>query len=147
MSTPAHVLVTKDKVQRYLGESFGAVEVGPRGEFTLQQGSSRIFIECDDWHEERSIVRLTVPLLFGCEPTPALFRHVALHADDYLFGHLSAFESDGKIDVFFTHVLLGEYLDSEELFHAVLGMAAVGDKIDNELQAEFGGRRFHEEVV
>jgi hypothetical protein len=39
-------------------------------------------------------VGIRVPLLFGCAPSAELFQHIALRADDYIFGHLSAFEAE-----------------------------------------------------
>lgn len=47
--------------------------------------------------------------------------------------------------IFFTHSLLGDYLDEDELVRAVTGMLVVADEIDDELEKQFGGRRFHDE--
>ena len=43
------------------------------------------------------------------------------------------------------HNLLGDYLDEAELVETVLLLANVADDVDDELKAEFGGERFHEE--
>src|SRR5215211_489784 len=145
VSTPTHILLLKDKVQRYLSELVNSFEVTRDGDFTFQQGLSRIFIRCDTWYEDRTLVRLTVPLLLDVEPSADLFEYVALHADDFVFGHLAAHRNEqDRVDLFFVHILLGDYLDPEELMSAVGGMAVSADELDNELQAEFGGRRFHE---
>jgi hypothetical protein len=139
------ILVLKDKVQRYLSELVGTVEIDRDGDFTLRHGSSRVFVRCAELKGDRTYVAITVPLLFGCQASPELFRHVATHADDWVFGHLSAHEGDDGVAVFFTHRLLGDYLDPEELKSAVGGVAATADDLDNELQGQFGGRRFHED--
>jgi hypothetical protein len=140
------VLVLKDKVQRYLGELVGTVEIDRNGCFTFQYGSARVFVGCEQLSEDRTYVSIRVPLVFECAPSPELFRHIATHADDWIFGHLSAHEGDDGVTISFTHQLLGDYLDPEELRSAVAAMVHTGDELDNELQARFGGVRFHDDV-
>jgi hypothetical protein len=141
------LLVLKDKVQRYLSEMVGVVQVDEHGNFTVQSGSTRVFVECRKLGEERTAVSVFVPILLNCPPSQELFHYIATHAGDYLFGHLSAHERDGTVDVLFTHGLLGDFLDPEELQTAVAILATVGDELDNQLQPMFGGQRFHEEVA
>jgi hypothetical protein len=140
------VLVLKDKVQRFLTDLVGGFEVDRDGDFTFQYGSARVFVRCGEISDDRTFVGLTVPLLFDVPPSTELFKHIALHADDWIFGHLSAAERGGNVDVFFTHRLLGDYLDPEEFRSALGGLVGTADTLDNELQQQFGGRRFHEDV-
>jgi hypothetical protein len=67
--------------------------------------------------------------------------------DDWHFGHLSLTENkdDNRLKLWLTHSLLGDYLDVEELKTAVAGMASNADRLDDELQARFGGDRYHED--
>lgn len=139
------VLVLKDKVQRYLTDLVGSVQIDRDGDFTARQGSSRIFIRCVEWGEDKTIVTLMVPLLLDVQPSAELFRHVALHSNDWIFGHLYAVERDGRAELHLGHKLLGDYLDPEELKSAVAGMALTADHIDDELKNQFGGNRFHED--
>jgi hypothetical protein len=146
MGTPPQVLVLKDKVQRYLNDAVGRVEIDRDGDFTFQFGSSRIFIRCDALGEEHSVVRFTMLLLIDVPPTPELYRYVATEGS-YTFGHLAIGEQDGRATIFYSHSLLGDYLDPEE-FHAAVGaMVNTGDDLDNQLKQMFGGRLFHEEPV
>jgi len=142
------MLVLRDRVQRYLTDAFGTVQVGQGGTFSLQAGSARVFVSCREWPDnDRRLVHLAAPVLQGCTASPELFEHIATRADDYLFGHLSADrEQDGTINVWFTHTLLGDYLDPEELEYAVGGVGGTADQLDDELKARFGGRRFHEDA-
>ena len=137
----------KAKVQEILSQSFNGVTLERSGDLSLRHGSSRAFVRV--WAKEgaeATFVAVTVPLLFDVKSTPALYEYVALHADDYIFGHLSLYRNDnGNMQVFLTHNLLGDYLDAEELAHAVAGMLGVADDIDDQLQAQFGGTKFHEE--
>ena len=135
------------KVQQMLVQNFNGVTLEKDGDFSLRNGSARSFVRV--WSREnldRVIVTVTVPLLFGVSPTPELFRHLAFHADDYIFGHLSAVEADnGTVTIMFTHALLGDFLDEPELTSAVVGLLGVADDLDDELMAQFGGERFHEQ--
>jgi hypothetical protein len=143
MATPTNVLVLKDKVQRYLNEAIGAVEVDRDGDFTFPFGSSRIFIRCSAVGES-SVVHLTMLLLNDVTPTPELYKYVATEGG-YTFGHLTVAEQEGRATVFYTHALLGDHLDPQELLAAVGAMVNTGDDLDNRLQAMFGGRLFHEQ--
>ncbi len=40
-----------------------------------------------------------------------------------------------------THTLLGDYLDEEELHNAVGAVVTTADRLDDELQSRFGGKR------
>lgn len=140
------VAATRAKVQQYLTQNFNNVNIDKDGDFSLRNGSARIIVRVwtrDD--VEWTIVGLWVPLLTEVKETPELFEHIALHADDYIFGHLNAYRREDGIMISLNHNLLGDYLDEDELARAVGGMAGVADDIDDELRAQFGGKRFHED--
>lgn len=140
----ANLGIVKDKVQRILAENFNGVELGKAGNFTLRHESARLFIDFIP-QETRVIVNLVAPLLLKVTPTPELFHYIAVHGDDYIFGHLSADETDDGVVVLFSHALLGDYLDDEELLASVRGVLGGGNELDDELQAQFGGTKFHED--
>jgi hypothetical protein len=144
-----HVLLLKDKVQRYLADMVGAVQLTPDGAYSFQAGSAQVFVRCMQWGTgDRTLVSIVCPVLFGAARSPELYEHVALHADDYLFGHLSAtYQDDGTVSVFFTHTLLGDYLDPEELKQAVGGVVTTANTLDDDLKTRFGGSRFHDDVA
>lgn len=140
------VAATRAKVQRYLTQNFTDVNVDKEGDYSLRHGSSRLFVKTRTRDTaDFTWVTLEVPLLFEVPDTPAVFEYVALHADDYIFGHLSAYRGEKGITVYFTHSLLGDYLDEDELERAVGLMLSVANDLDNELMDKFGGTVFHEE--
>lgn len=143
------LLVLKDKVQRFLADMVGGLQLTATGDFTFQFGSARVFINCASFGPAGdTLVRVTAPVLFECKPSPELYEHIATHSDDYLFGHLSAqTQQDGTVAVMFTHILLGDFLDPEELKRAVGGVVSTADQIDDELKTRFGGKRFHDDVT
>ena len=136
----------KAKVQSYLAQDFSGVTLEDDG-FSLRHGSARAFVRVYQRADDGPIIiNITVPLLFGVRDGADLHQYVAFHADDYLFGHLSLYrQEDGRVDVFMTHHLLGDYLDQAELGHAIGGLLVTGNDLDDELQTTFGGNKFHED--
>ncbi|HUG86147.1 MAG TPA: hypothetical protein VMM13_16405 [Euzebya sp.] len=139
-----HMLVAKDKVQRYLSELV-RFEVDSQGRYTFRHGSSRCFIYIEDFGDEDTLVRVDIPLLFKVTPTAELYRAVATNS--YKFGTLSVSDPDdsGTVTVMYRHTLLGTYLDPEELKLAVALMAKTADDVDTEYLKRFGGEMFHED--
>ena len=116
------------------------------GALRLDTIEQRVFVTCDELSEDGpTVVHLEAPLLFDVPESDDLFEFIALHADDYVFGHLSARRTKDGILVMFTHTLLGDYLDAEELIQAAVAVVGVGNELDDDLQRTYGGTRFHEE--
>lgn len=139
----SNVLEIKDRVQRYLA-SATAVEVTQDGQMTFRHGSARFFIRVAE-HADSVMIWVFSPLAFKIPPSPEVFKFVALHSDDYIFGHMSAVETDEGVRIDLTHTLLGDFLDEEELHWAVGAMAAAGDELDDKIVGQFGGNVFHED--
>lgn len=140
------VAATRSKVEQYLTENFEDVDIAPDSSYSLRRGSARIFVtvrthDDTDW----TWVTLEAPLLSNVKETSDVFEHVALHGDDFIFGHLSAVRTDNGLDIQFTHALLGDFLDEDELVKAVRGMLVIADNMDDELAEIFGGDRFHDD--
>lgn len=137
----------KAKVQQLLVDRYNGVSLEKFGEFSLRHESARAFVRVFQPDADGEVfVKVVAPVLFGVTDGPDLWKHVAYHADDYFFGHLSLeTDSDGETSIFFTHLLLGDYLDAEELHWALGACLTTANNLDDELQAQFGGRRFHEE--
>lgn len=139
----SNLVAVKDKVQRILTNEFNSIDIDKNGRFSLRYESARLFVYAVD-QEKRVVINLECPLLFKVKPTPELYKHLALHGDDFFFGHLSATETDDGIVIMFTHSLLGDYLDEQELLQAVFGVLGKGNDLDDELQGKFGGEKMHE---
>ena len=141
----SNILEVKDRVQRYLSEMLSRFDVDDKGRFSFRFGSSRIFLSVLDLKNGDIVVRIDSPVLLEVPLSPELYKYIALHSDDYIFGHLSLSERNDLGLVMLSHTLLGDYLDAEELHSAVGAVAGTADSMDDELQEVFGGRRFHEE--
>lgn len=143
---PGDVAAALARVQQYLTQNFGSVNIDANGSYSMRHGSSRIFVRVQTQDEiDWTLVSLSIPLLLRVKETPAVFEYVSLHADDYIFGHLSVTRTDEGLVLFLNHSLLGDYLDEEELCRAVAFMLGSADNLDDELEAQFGGDRYHED--
>jgi hypothetical protein len=140
------VAALRSKVQQYLTQNFGDVNIHKDGDFSLPLGSTRVYVYSRA-HDDADFtwVKLEIRLLDEVKETPEVFEYIALHADDYMFGHLNAYRGKDGLSIFLSHTLLGDYLDEQELFHAVGGMLVTADKLDDDLKTQFGGTRFNEE--
>lgn len=140
------VAAARGKVQQYLTNNFGDVNIDKDGDFSLPHGSTRIFVRTQTADDaEFTWITLDVPMLRDVKETPQVFEYVALHADQYVFGHLNAARTDDGLMIFLSHTLLGDYLDEQELLHAVGAMLGTADKLDDDLKTQFGGTRFRED--
>ena len=146
----ATVEQTMMKVQRILTGPMGLKVMLHEDRFrlTFNDTSTHLTIWVREWGaddegEPRTVVLVTAPILWGVPPTPALFEWVARHGGSRWFGHVEAHESDdtGKVDLIFSHTLLGDTLDQPELEAAMWGLLSVADSWDDELKGKFGGRR------
>lgn len=139
------VLQTKEKVQRFLTDLVERVGIDKDGDFHFRHGSAHIFVRVSEWHDEETLVRVWAPMNIGITPTPEFYRYIALEGSNYLFGRLDAIEEEGKVNVYFAHMLLGTYLDPEELKSVAAVVAKTADELDNTIKERFGGSVFHEE--
>lgn len=139
------VAEVKEKVQRTLAKEFGTISVDADGDYWVTAGSARVYVAVKEWGE-RSVVDVFAQTNFGLTPSPELYEWVAKHTSSYRFGHVSLIEfDDGSARVDFRHLLLGDFLDPDELLVAVRAVGITADEIDDEIKDRFGGRRFHDD--
>ncbi len=135
----------KEKVQRTLAREFGTISVDSDGDYWVTAGSARVYVSVREW-VERTIVDVFAQTNFGLTPSPELYEWVAKHSSSYRFGHVSLVDlGDGSARIDFRHMLLGDFLDPEELLVAVRAVGFTADEIDDEIKDQFGGRRFYDE--
>lgn len=132
----------KAKVQRILTEEFGTVSIDRDGDFSVTYGSAMAFITFADL-EQFVVVEIAAYVLSDVPVTPELLRYAALEGG-HVFGHMSVLVDDGGDTgtLVFSHTLLGDFLDKDELLLALEWVAGTADDVDDELQAQFGGTVF-----
>lgn len=94
-----------------------------------------------------TVVRVSVPILRSMPATPALNEYIAFEGHQgWVFGRLSlATTDDGTCELSASHVLLGDFLDADELKYVVHGMARSVETGDDSLLSRFGGELVHAE--
>lgn len=118
--------------------------VDREGRCCLRYRSAQANVEV--WERaDRRFVRIEAPVLFKAEDSPELYRHVAVHANDFVFGHLSAVPTPPGVMVVLSHCLLADYLDAEELMIAVGAMLGSADSMGRQLKESFGGCLYHDD--
>ena len=147
----ADVDQTMMKVQRLLTGPMG-LRISLQGEtitVSFSDSSTRIGQNFTAWGQNKAgdpstLVQLSSPLLWGVEPTPAVYEWIARQGGKYYFGHVTAYDDSseaGKLFLMMSHTLLGDYLDEEELHWALHTMLRIADELDDELKGKFGGKR------
>jgi Putative bacterial sensory transduction regulator len=134
-----NVSETRDRVASMLTDLVGRVDLLPGGDLSFQYESARVFLGVVP-NGDSTVVNIVAWTNVDLEPTPGLYQFVALHADDWVFGHLAMGESEGLAHIGFRHTLLGDFLDEQELRTAVVAVAHTANEIDNEIKEMFGGR-------
>ncbi len=141
MSEPSQkVEALRNKIQKYLSQRNLSYEVRPSGDLWIREGSTVVAIVLSDWNEQ-TLVSVMAPVALDVKKVTAeLTRFLAEKNNDLLFGKFSLNPEDNSI--WYTHVLLGDYLDEEELFVAVAQVAITADEYDEQVSKMARGRRW-----
>jgi hypothetical protein len=136
----------KEKLQNYLTDFVGSIDLLPDGRLGFEQGSTKLFVRVgeNDAKEWRYAI-FTAPLALNVPTSPELFKWVALHTGDYIFGHIECIidnEDAPTATLIYSHTLLLDYLDAEEVRRATSAVVFTADGLDDEVVAKFGGVRY-----
>lgn len=142
---PADVDLVRQKVQQYLVDGVGPINIDEDGDLSFQVESARVFVHVQAHpNGEAVIVHCFSQVLHDVPPSPEFLAYVAT-TDDWVFGALTASaQDDGNYLLIMRQTLLGDYLDQEELLYVAFGIVTATNEIDSDLAARFGGRVFHE---
>jgi hypothetical protein len=132
----------KTTIEKYLTESFGGFLKDQNENYVLQAGSARVLVIPLDWVEGQTLIKIVALVNRDSTSIDALAKYLATENLKLIFGKFSL-EPNSKM-VFFEHTLLGDFLNRKELEIAVKAIASTADKYDDEIQAQFGGKKFGE---
>ncbi|MDY7039322.1 MAG: YbjN domain-containing protein [Chloroflexota bacterium] len=129
----------RGKVETYLSQKQLSYEVKPSGSLWIRQGSTIVTINPIQWGEQ-TLVKLAAPVALNVTKiTPQLTRFLVEKNYQLLFGKFSL-DTEGNA-VWYEHVLLGDFLDAEELFVAVAAVALTADEYDEQVAKMAQGKR------
>ena len=96
-------------------------------------------------NRDQALVRLTAQVVAGVRPEAALLRRLLILNGRLRFGAF-AYEPDGDL-ILFTHSLLGgATLNPNEVMAAVHDVALAADRYDDQIVAQYGGRRMQDVI-
>jgi hypothetical protein len=101
-------------------------------------GSAFIQIAVWAWGDSDAVISTRAYVVRGAEVTPDLMHFLLRQNDQMRFG---AFGLDQEGDIFFSHAILGNSCDKEELKSSVMAVAQTADRLDDEIVARWGGQR------
>lgn len=144
MDNNNQVAIVRDKVQRYLIDLLGNIEIDRDGDFHFRNGTTHVFVRVAPFADASTVVSVWAITNADLTPTADLYKFLATE-NHYRFGSLVCDEQDGKALIRFAHNLLGDFLDPDELKMTVAMVARTADEIDDKIKEKFGGRTFHGE--
>jgi hypothetical protein len=124
----------------------GGIDETPSG-FCFRLISTRLCVFVHEHAPGHAVVILRAPIAIDVPLSAGLYRHVAMHASDWLYGHLSLVSSSDEVGtVMINHMLAAEYMTDEALVDAVRALADTAESLDDRFVAQFGGHRQYEDV-
>jgi hypothetical protein len=135
-----HVAITERRVRRLLDERLGGFEHDPDWGYHGGFGSARVFVDVLPVLETSTAVRASSPVLSDVGLDRRLAERLMGLSGAGPFGSFLYLPS--RREVWFQHVILGDDLDAIEFEAAIEVVAQTADGCDDELAAEFGGKRY-----
>ena len=139
--TEAHEKVY-EKTRRYLYTLFGEVNVKVMDDtFVLQEGSTFVYVRAFPIGEKKSGVEVFAYVVVDVVVTEQLMRYLLTYNLRLILGGFGLARGEGdKGTVLLTHTILGESMDSDELYGSVSAIARVADDLDEQIVTAFGGK-------
>mgnify|MGYP003586390648 CR=1 FL=1 len=109
--------------------------------FQIRWDSAAVNVDIVE-QEGRTLVQCYSPVLRDLAPSADLFEYVATEGQDYYFGSMHYVPDVSGGLLVLEHTLLGDFLDPDELDNVVDSLVIVANRLDDELQERFGGKRF-----
>jgi hypothetical protein len=139
--TEAHRRV-HDKARGYLHSLFGEVNVKVMDDtFVLQEGSTFVYVRAFPIGEKKAGVEVFAYVVVDVEVTEQLMRYLLTYNLRLILGGFGLARGEGdKGTVLLTHSILGDSMDSDELYGSVSAIARVADDLDEQIVTAFGGQ-------
>jgi hypothetical protein len=143
-ATNSSINVLHQKVTTYLEEYNIKHHCGQDGSYAVRQGSTAVFIKPIEWvikgKVEHTLVQLMAPVALDITNTGHdLVLYLTTQNNTIMFGKFSV--DIASKTVWFEHVLLGDFLDPEELIVALQMVAVTADAQDETIAKLAGGLR------
>jgi len=137
---------TCEIIEKTLGRSPAFRKVEERL-YVVKQGSAYVTVSVlpSKKKPERPLVRVYAQVVSGARPEASLFRKLLVLNARMRFGAF-AFVPEGGLVLFVHSILGGATIDPHELVATVGDIALTADAFDDQIVAEYGGRRMQDIV-
>ncbi len=136
--TPA-LEALREKITSYLDQANQHYVPGSDGGYAIRKGTAVVFIRCIE-SNDHTFVKLVSPLALEItRATSDLAFFLAGQNNNLLVGKLSL--DIPSQTIWLEHVLLGDYLQPEELLISLNLVAATADLYDEQIAMAAGGKR------
>ena len=123
----------QNKVRKILMKHHSVRETD--GKMHIRSGSTMVSIGVHPMDENFSFIQLSAPVGIGIKDREG-FALWAIQEISTIFGRYALVGDDA----FYSHTLLGDYLDEDELLAALDGVAITADLFDDEIVKKYGGK-------
>ena len=120
-----------------------SIGIDSDGDFNFRHGSVQVYVRVQALGDNSTYLSVWAPTNADVPVTPELYKYI-VDQNHFRFGHLVCYEKDGAATISFTHQLLGDFLDPEELKVAASWWRRRPEDLDDQIKAKFGGRIFHQ---
>ena len=129
------------KVENILKKEFNGFITAANGWMQIPYETTNVSISCHDFSGS-VVVRVTGIINRNCKFKKDVYEWIAKKNLDLIFGNIIHTNvSDGNLTAIQCNIL-GNNLDSDELMTAISCAATTANDLDEEFQANFGGKRF-----
>lgn len=131
-----------EKARDYLRSLFGEINVKVMEDtFALQEGSTFVYVRAFAIGDKKAGVEVFSYVVTDVKVTEELMRYLLTYNLRLILGAFGlSIGEDGKGAVVLTHTILGDSMDSDELYGSVSAIARVADDLDDQIVASFGGK-------
>ena len=130
-----------DKLAEMLRDQFGKQAIPNEKEpsFGLRSGSAYAQVGVWPISDKYTVVRAYSWVVTGAETTPELTRFLLEENFGMRFGCFML--EPGTGDILFSHAIVGEGMDTDELMFMVMAVIQTADEYDDKIVQRFGGQR------
>lgn len=138
----AHQLISD--IRSVLSREFHTPEVSGDLELQLAAGSTVCRVAVAESERGQLLVYVLAFILGDVPASASLYEYLALHSDDWVFGHLCAARDDrtDTVVVSIRHTLIGNHLNNDDLVETVRHLSLTANELDDVLRSQFGGTRW-----
>lgn len=142
MNTDIEILnASSKKVQDFLKQMYPNFVAFDDYTFTIKRGSSQVMVLVRPYTEDDTVIEFISNVVYETNVTPDLMYYLLRKNTELHFGGFGLLFDD---TVIFSYSIAGKNLDENEFRTALNSVAIIADYYDDEIVAQFGGKRAQE---